>query len=127
METNGYKCVVCGEHLQGKQRKYCSPKCIYKYYNKKRAQKGYYKKRYKEKWLKKGLVCHVCGKLLPPFKQKYCSYKCYIINKNKLNTLIFDKEKVLPHEAPINCIECGNRVVMMSDGEYVCKGCGLVY
>lgn len=116
-------CVVCGKPLTTKQTKYCSHEHLVQ----NRVKRGYYRDRYRKERLKLGLVCHICGKVLPPYKSKYCSYKCAHISKNKLNTLMYEQDKILPYEAPIICEECKGRVLLMSDGEYVCKTCGLVY
>ena len=66
-------CVVCGAELPEGKRKYCSPKCSKKYWNKKRAMlrpkadvqaNGYYK-------------CHYCGKRYNHGNDKlFCSGYC---------------------------------------------------
>lgn len=116
-------CIVCGKPLTTRQTMYCSQKHQMKH----RSNQGYYRKRYRKLVLKKSKVCHVCGKVLPPQKQKYCSYTCARIRKNLWDSTPFEVDKFYPVNPLLNCDECGGRVILMSDNEYVCEKCGLVY
>ena len=70
----------------------------------------------------------VCGKPLPKWKQSYCSEQCIIRKRHDFGSdMIRTKNNRLEHYIPEYCDECGGQIVVMSDGEYVCKKCGLVF
>ena len=122
-KTEGKVCIVCGEPLKGRQTKYCSRRCNDKrYYNDNKELWAKYKKPRKNK------NCKVCGKPLPKWKQSYCSEQCIIRKRHDFGSdMIRTKNNRLEHYVPEYCDECGGQIVVMSDGEYVCKKCGLVY
>jgi predicted nucleic acid-binding Zn ribbon protein len=116
-------CKVCGKQLKGKRRMFCSDNCL----RIDRVKRGYYKARHRAKVLKMSKVCHVCGKVLPPQKQKYCSYTCARIRKNLWDSTPFERDRIMPQNPELECDECGGRIILMPDNEYVCNKCGLVY
>lgn len=120
---NGLKCKVCGGDLEGRQTKYCSPKC-------QRINKRPYHVRYMRNYNNAKRVpryCVVCGKQLKGRQRKFCSVECR--NKNKrYNQFEIDMESVMPEKVPNfdnKCEECQGQVIKV-DEEYFCKKCGLV-
>lgn len=127
------KCWVCGKKLVGRQTKFCSPEHRIWYYNNRNGDKkrdyykdymgGYRKAKKNEKY------CFYCGIKLGKYKRRFCSRshrELYYKRDRMLHENVV-KTGVLPRGAPDYCDECGGKVILESNNEYVCTKCGLVY
>lgn len=93
------KCLICNKESE---KKFCSTKCQYKYYNKLRSST-------------RDLIknCNHCGKEYKPFNtiQKFCSNNCKLkaesirlaVEHNIVNCIICNKEFTQKRKDQINC------------------------